>query len=134
MTRRTTSAVAAATLASALLLTGCGTQDALVGLRPAPAEKSVSAPLGDEGAADIAARVLAQAEAPIEGDAKKAAAARAVFLAGDALTVANACLLYTSDAADERSSVDLGGRRSINKKKKKKDESGRHTRKAGKTH
>ena len=29
------------------------------------------------------------------------------------------CLLYTSDAADERSSVDLGGRRLINKKKKK---------------
>ena len=30
-------------------------------------------------------------------------------LAGD-------CLLYTSDAADERSSVDLGGRRIIKKK------------------
>ena len=29
------------------------------------------------------------------------------------------CLLYTSDAADERSSVDLGGRRIIKKKKKK---------------
>ena len=29
------------------------------------------------------------------------------------------CLLYTSDAADERSSVDLGGRRIINKIKKK---------------
>ena len=29
---------------------------------------------------------------------------------------ANACLLYTSDAADERSSVDLGGRRIIKKK------------------
>ena len=28
------------------------------------------------------------------------------------------CLLYTSDAADERSSVDLGGRRIINKQKK----------------
>ena len=28
----------------------------------------------------------------------------------------NACLLYTSDAADERSSVDLGGRRIIKKK------------------
>ena len=28
------------------------------------------------------------------------------------------CLLYTSDAADERSSVDLGGRRIIQKKKK----------------
>ena len=33
------------------------------------------------------------------------------------------CLLYTSDAADERSSVDLGGRRII--KKKKQEERGR---------
>ena len=32
----------------------------------------------------------------------------------------NNCLLYTSDAADERSSVDLGGRRIIKKKKNKK--------------
>ena len=31
------------------------------------------------------------------------------------------CLLYTSDAADERSSVDLGGRRIIQKKKKHKE-------------
>ena len=31
------------------------------------------------------------------------------------------CLLYTSDAADERSSVDLGGRRIIKKKKTKQD-------------
>ena len=31
------------------------------------------------------------------------------------------CLLYTSDAADERSSVDLGGRRIIKKKKNKKN-------------
>ena len=30
--------------------------------------------------------------------------------------MAGACLLYTSDAADERSSVDLGGRRIIKKK------------------
>ena len=30
----------------------------------------------------------------------------------------NTCLLYTSDAADERSSVDLGGRRIIKKKQK----------------
>ena len=28
----------------------------------------------------------------------------------------HACLLYTSDAADERSSVDLGGRRILKKK------------------
>ena len=34
------------------------------------------------------------------------------FLAGHA----QSCLLYTSDAADERSSVDLGGRRIIKKK------------------
>ena len=32
-----------------------------------------------------------------------------------------ACLLYTSDAADERSSVDLGGRRIIKKKKTTKE-------------
>ena len=32
------------------------------------------------------------------------------------------CLLYTSDAADERSSVDLGGRRIIKKKKNIKNE------------
>ncbi len=34
-----------------------------------------------------------------------------------ALPTRYACLLYTSDAADERSSVDLGGRRIIKKKK-----------------
>ena len=32
------------------------------------------------------------------------------------LVVLWTCLLYTSDAADERSSVDLGGRRIIKKK------------------
>ena len=35
------------------------------------------------------------------------------------------CLLYTSDAADERSSVDLGGRRIIKKKKTSISEGGR---------
>ena len=35
------------------------------------------------------------------------------------------CLLYTSDAADERSSVDLGGRRIIKKKKKSRQASSR---------
>ena len=37
------------------------------------------------------------------------------------------CLLYTSDAADERSSVDLGGRRII-KKKNTHDAGGLHAR------
>ena len=36
---------------------------------------------------------------------------------GTAMEVSPTCLLYTSDAADERSSVDLGGRRIIKKKK-----------------
>ena len=38
--------------------------------------------------------------------------------AGEDGTSFYSCLLYTSDAADERSSVDLGGRRIIKKKKK----------------
>eukprot|EP00658_Telonema_sp_P-2_P084613 TRINITY_DN943_c0_g1_i16.p1 TRINITY_DN943_c0_g1~~TRINITY_DN943_c0_g1_i16.p1 ORF type:complete len:105 (+),score=32.99 TRINITY_DN943_c0_g1_i16:52-366(+) len=33
--------------------------------------------------------------------------------------IRKSCLLYTSDAADEEDSVDLGGRRIIKKKKKK---------------
>ena len=37
----------------------------------------------------------------------------------DPFSVFRTCLLYTSDAADERSSGDLGGRRVIQKKKKK---------------
>ena len=34
------------------------------------------------------------------------------------LGLTKGCLLYTSDAADERSSVDLGGRRIIKQKKR----------------
>ena len=37
-------------------------------------------------------------------------------------TISKICLLYTSDAADEEDSVDLGGRRIIKKKKKRKEE------------
>ena len=44
------------------------------------------------------------------------AAASSVQHEGGCATHCN-CLLYTSDAADERSSVDLGGRRIIKKKK-----------------
>ena len=46
---------------------------------------------------------------------KTKTARRAIELDNTTMT----CLLYTSDAADERSSVDLGGRRIIKKKKKK---------------
>ena len=41
----------------------------------------------------------------------------AVPASAQTATGMNPCLLYTSDAADERSSVDLGGRRIIKKKK-----------------
>ena len=47
------------------------------------------------------------AEEYVPGDEKNGGLARA-----------DTCLLYTSDAADERSSVDLGGRRIIKKKTK----------------
>ena len=43
-----------------------------------------------------------------------------------AIGLRQCCLLYTSDAADERSSVDLGGRRIIKKKKHISDRVRRH--------
>ena len=45
---------------------------------------------------------------PVGGDPRRVAPANAA--------APDPCLLYTSDAADERSSVDLGGRRIIKKK------------------
>eukprot|EP00658_Telonema_sp_P-2_P041887 TRINITY_DN3000_c0_g1_i2.p1 TRINITY_DN3000_c0_g1~~TRINITY_DN3000_c0_g1_i2.p1 ORF type:complete len:302 (+),score=51.76 TRINITY_DN3000_c0_g1_i2:361-1266(+) len=48
-----------------------------------------------------------------------AVASHVVWWCGPVLCV-DTCLLYTSDAADEEDSVDLGGRRIIKKKKKKK--------------
>ena len=59
---------------------------------------------GEQDWAGVAALVL-DARAPV------AISAAAVEALG------RCCLLYTSDAADERSSVDLGGRRIIKKKK-----------------
>ena len=43
-----------------------------------------------------------------------------ILLATEGEGPCKACLLYTSDAADERSSVDLGGRRIIKKKNNEK--------------
>ena len=47
--------------------------------------------------------------------------------AGEVADIARPCLLYTSDAADERSSVDLGGRRIIKKKKNRTTDRGART-------
>lgn len=94
MSRRRTSVqtrlALCAVTASALLLSGCGAQDAMVGLHPAPPEASTSSPLDAEGAGAIAARLVSQAEAVAAQKGKAGDAARAKVLAGDALTVANA--------------------------------------------
>jgi hypothetical protein len=82
--------VASTTLLGALVLAGCGTQDALVGLHPAPAEQTASAPLDAEGATAVAARLLAAKDAAAAGTTKADRAARAEVLTGDALTVADA--------------------------------------------
>ncbi len=93
-TARTVGRLAASTtLLGALVLAGCGTQDALVGLQAAPVEKTTAAPLDAEGATAIAARLLAAKDAAAAADPKdpKAAeAARAEVLTGDALILAKA--------------------------------------------
>eukprot|EP00658_Telonema_sp_P-2_P068438 TRINITY_DN5736_c0_g1_i2.p1 TRINITY_DN5736_c0_g1~~TRINITY_DN5736_c0_g1_i2.p1 ORF type:complete len:407 (-),score=97.98 TRINITY_DN5736_c0_g1_i2:77-1297(-) len=65
-----------------------------------------------ETAAAVAARKVKAAAAAGDDDANKIAEKEANAKVAD-------CLLYTSDAADEEDSVDLGGRRIIKKKKRK---------------
>ena len=55
---------------------------------------------------------------PVQKAPKKPGVTKAEILGVD-WPLPTACLLYTSDAADERSSVDLGGRRNIKKQKNK---------------
>src|SRR5664279_1751245 len=94
-------------------------------------------------APDLAARILADRFAEVWGTpfvvenipgagsniatervAKAVADGYTLLMGGNSSLVINpslyeTCLLYTSDAADEEDSVDLGGRRIIKKKKKK---------------
>ena len=53
-----------------------------------------------------------------EGDGRCGHHAQVVAMTHGHVIAPRTCLLYTSDAADERSSVDLGGRRIIKKKKR----------------
>ena len=68
--------------------------------------------------------VSADKEALVKELKKLAKGADEILLAtdedreGEAISWHLSCLLYTSDAADERSSVDFGGRRIIKKKNK----------------
>jgi hypothetical protein len=82
--------VASTALLGALVLTGCGVQDNLVGLHPAPAEQTAAAPLDAEGATAVAARLLAAKRATATGTDAKAKKARAEVLTGDALRMADA--------------------------------------------
>eukprot|EP00656_Telonema_subtile_P009737 TRINITY_DN145_c0_g1_i2.p1 TRINITY_DN145_c0_g1~~TRINITY_DN145_c0_g1_i2.p1 ORF type:complete len:104 (-),score=15.92 TRINITY_DN145_c0_g1_i2:37-348(-) len=80
-------------------------------------EARIMAALGGAAPAPVAARVAAPAPAPVAENKTE------VALEADLEVVkaqSPACLLYTSDAADEEDSVDLGGRRIIKKKKKEK--------------
>ena len=67
--------------------------------------------------AALAAPALAQEGAP---PAPLSAAPSLQAMGAPCTPLSRDCLLYTSDAADERSSVDLGGRRIIKKKTKEK--------------
>ena len=70
-----------------------------------------TSPTADEK--KIATTVANQVRATLTAEAQKPAAATAV-----AAAPSDTWLLYTSDAADERSSVDLGGPRQFKKKNK----------------
>src|SRR5665648_1011077 len=79
---------------------------------------STMAELVDEWAAHGKKNIFGQTVKVVEMQSEGGAAG-AVHgsLQGGALTTTYTCLLYTSDAADEEDSVDLGGRRIIKKKK-----------------
>ena len=63
------------------------------------------------GGRAVVRKSMTAASSPLRGPTSKRSSGR--------LKRCSSCLLYTSDAADERSSVDLGGRRIIKKKKKR---------------
>ena len=75
---------------------------------PLPATQTPGAPLTTLH--DFTARTLRGEDKPLADYAGK------VVLVVNTASKCGLCLLYTSDAADERSSVDLGGRRIIKKK------------------
>lgn len=98
MTARRLRLRAVSVAAAVAVLGGCGVQDALVGLQPAPAESIQGAPLDADAAALIATRVLDEAAAALAVKGKPGDAARAAVLAGDALRLAQAGRAVTTEA------------------------------------
>ena len=86
------------------------TSQVLATIDPAPYRQALDQAQSDLQAAEAS---LADLKATVTDLAR----AQADLALAQANVQFQACLLYTSDAADERSSVDLGGRRIIKKKK-----------------
>ena len=83
------------------------------------AEDGIRDLVRSRGLGDVYKRQLRDGSGRNAGkDLPLATAAHQTYRRQSASAQGGHCLLYTSDAADERSSVDLGGRRIIKKKKK----------------
>ena len=83
------------------------------------AEDGIRDLVRSRGLGDVYKRQLESALAKLPETAWRVAAdGSAEAVSVQRLRPGDLCLLYTSDAADERSSVDLGGRRIIKKKTK----------------
>ena len=82
------------------------------------AEDGIRDLVRSRGLGDVYKRQVENMASQIEAGMATAKAAMGLAKAFAGQDIADKlCLLYTSDAADERSSVDLGGRRIIKKKK-----------------
>ena len=83
------------------------------------AEDGIRDLVRSRGLGDVYKRqALPRRPQPRRGPAVAWGEGRAAIEVDDHPSITSPCLLYTSDAADERSSVDLGGRRIIKKKNK----------------
>ena len=83
------------------------------------AEDGIRDLVRSRGLGDVYKRQARVRTSSREGGLPKSLDRAALIHEATALVARSAgCLLYTSDAADERSSVDLGGRRIIKKKKR----------------
>ena len=81
------------------------------------AEDGIRDLVRSRGLGDVYKRQILHTRMKTQGSEKNNANNHPLFSKNGIAIVHNGiCLLYTSDAADERSSVDLGGRRIIKKK------------------
>jgi hypothetical protein len=76
--------------ALALTLAGCGAGSAIVGIHPAPAQVTTTAPISAQSARQIAQRVMTQVEQADAAPAAEAKDLRAKAMTGTALATANA--------------------------------------------